>query len=281
MRLALAAALVLVPLSARADSFTDQLDQARKDYQQGDLSTAVSDLEFAIQELRGKLGTAYLATFPPAPAGWTGRVQDESAAVCRAAAPCSSVPTGRRWRGLDRGPADDRRRLPAGLAAMFMNPAMLAAQPGAKRVRVGKDNAVVTYDPSDRTAKLMLDVGGKVTLMLDGKDLANSDPLVQLANASDIKKCARSPVFKACYGPGPSLGAPEHEAGEGDEVEAGQRLGQALVVAGERRQRAVQAKERSTTTCGAAGRSPASPRAADHLQGDAVRGGRLGGAVPV
>jgi hypothetical protein len=28
-------------------------------------------------------------------------------------------------------------------------------------------------------------------------------------------------------------GAAEHEAGEGDEVEAGQRLGQALVVAGE------------------------------------------------
>src|SRR3954454_3991720 len=28
-------------------------------------------------------------------------------------------------------------------------------------------------------------------------------------------------------------GAPEHEAGEGDEVEAGQRLGQALVGAGE------------------------------------------------
>jgi hypothetical protein len=75
-----------------------------------------------------------------------------------------------------------------GLAAMFMNPAMLAAQPGAKRVRIGKDNAVVIYEPTDRTAKLMLDVGGKVTLMLDGKDLDNSDPLVQLANAWDLKK---------------------------------------------------------------------------------------------
>jgi hypothetical protein len=75
-----------------------------------------------------------------------------------------------------------------GLAAMFMNPTVLAAQPGAKRVRIGKDNAVVTFDPADHTAKLMLDVGGKVTLMLDGKSLDSSDPLVQLANAWDLKK---------------------------------------------------------------------------------------------
>jgi hypothetical protein len=191
MRLALAAALVLVPLAARADSLTDQLDQARKDYEQGDLSTAVSDLEFAIQELRGKLSTSYLATFPPAPAGWT--VQDEKPDESAAVMPGGGTMLKRTYRAAT-GEATIEAQLMTGggflqgLAAMFMNPAMLAAQPGAKRVRVGKDNAVVTYDPTDRTAKLMLDVGGKVTLMLDGKDLANSDPLVQLANTWDVKK---------------------------------------------------------------------------------------------
>jgi hypothetical protein len=191
MRLALAAALVLAPLAARADSFTDQLDQARKDYEQGDLSTAISDLEFATQELRGKLNTAYLATFPPAPAGWTA--QDEKPEESAAAFPGGGNMLKRTYRAAT-GEATIEAQLMTGggflqgLAAMFMNPAMLAAQPGAKRVRVGKDNAVVTYDPTDRTAKLMLDVGGKVTLMLDGKDLDNSDPLVQLANAWDVKK---------------------------------------------------------------------------------------------
>jgi hypothetical protein len=97
MRLALAAVLVLAPLAARADSFTDQLDQARKDYEQGDLSTAISDLEFATQELRGKLNTAYLATFPPAPAGWTAQDEkpEESAAPLPSPATCSSAPTAR------------------------------------------------------------------------------------------------------------------------------------------------------------------------------------------
>ena len=191
MRLALAAALVLVPLAARADSFADQLDQARKDYEQGDLSTAISDLEFATQELRGKLNTAYLATFPPAPAGWTA--QDEKPEESAAASPIAGNMLKRTYRATT-GEATIEAQLMTGggflqgLAAMFMNPAMLAAQPGAKRVRIGKDNAVVTYDPTDRTAKLMLDVGGKVTLMLDGKDLDNSDLLVQLANAWDVKK---------------------------------------------------------------------------------------------
>jgi hypothetical protein len=191
MRLALAAVLVLVPLAARADSFTDQLDQARKDYEQGDLSTAISDLEFATQELRGKLNTAYLATFPPAPAGWTA--EDEKPEESAAASPLAGNMVKRTYRAAT-GQASIEAQLMTGggflqgLAAMFMNPAMLAAQPGAKRVRVGKDNAVVTYDPADRSAKLMLDVGGKVSLLLDGKDLPSSDPLVQLANAWDIKK---------------------------------------------------------------------------------------------
>ena len=33
-----------------------------------------------------------------------------------------------------------------GLAGMMMNPTMLAAQPNAKRVRVGREAGVVTYD---------------------------------------------------------------------------------------------------------------------------------------
>ena len=192
MRLALAATLVLVPLAARADSFTDQLDQARKDYEQGDLSTAIGDLEFAIQELRGKLSTAYLATFPPAPAGWT--VQDEKPEESSATPfPGGGSVIKRTYRAATGEATIDAQLMTGGgflqgLAAMFMNPAMLAAQPGAKRVRIGKDNAVVTFDPAAHTGQLMLDVGGKVTLMLDGKNLDSSDPLVQLANAWDIKK---------------------------------------------------------------------------------------------
>ena len=50
-----------------------------------------------------------------------------------------------------------------GLAGMMMNPAMLAAQPNAKRVRVGRETGVVTYDFERKSAQLVLDLGGKAT----------------------------------------------------------------------------------------------------------------------
>jgi hypothetical protein len=75
-----------------------------------------------------------------------------------------------------------------GIAGMLMNPAMLAAQPNAKRVRIGRETAVVTYDGDERSSQLVLDLGGKGTVMLQGKGVANGDPLVELANHWDLKK---------------------------------------------------------------------------------------------
>ena len=76
--LATAIALVM-PASAWADEITDQLDQARGYYDQGDLTGAISELEFVLQAMRGRIGQALLATFPPAPAGWTIDAADDEA----------------------------------------------------------------------------------------------------------------------------------------------------------------------------------------------------------
>jgi hypothetical protein len=75
-----------------------------------------------------------------------------------------------------------------GIAGMFLNPQVLAAQPNAKRVRIGRENAVVTYDPADRSSQLVIDLGGKATIMLQGHDLDGSEPMVELANRWDLKK---------------------------------------------------------------------------------------------
>lgn len=73
---ALAAGLAVAP-SSRADEVTDQLDQARAYYDEGDATGAIAELEFVLQALRGRVGAGLLATFPPAPAGWT--VTDDGA----------------------------------------------------------------------------------------------------------------------------------------------------------------------------------------------------------
>jgi hypothetical protein len=188
-RLLLATCLAL-PSAARADEVTDQLDQARRYYQDGDVAGAVGELEFVVQALRGKIGQQLLETFPPAPAGWTVEKGDEQAAVPFAAA---GTMLSRTYRAPDGEGSIEAQLMSGGgflqgIAGMFMNPAVMAAQPNAKRVRIGKETAVVTYDGDERSSQLVLDLGGKGTVMLQGKGVASGDPLVDLANQWDLKK---------------------------------------------------------------------------------------------
>ena len=155
----LLALLIAAPATGRADEIGDQLDLARQYYQEGDLTGAIGELEFVLQALRGKIGQELLTTFPEPPDGATIEAQLMSGG------------------GFLQG-----------LAGMMMNPAMLAAQPNAKRVRVGRESGVVTYDADQRSAQLVLDLGGKATVMLEGKDVPGSDPLEDLAQRWDLKK---------------------------------------------------------------------------------------------
>lgn len=175
---------------ALADSVTDQIDQARRYYEQGDIGAALGELEFAAQELKGKQSAAYLATFPAPAAGW---ILEDAAQGETAAVPFLGNTTGRTYRA-EGGEASIEAQvmgggsLMQGLAAMFMNPQVLAAQPNARRIRVGRENAVATYDPAERSGQVMLDLGGKLTIMLDGKGLASADPMVELVNRWDLAK---------------------------------------------------------------------------------------------
>ena len=183
---------VTLPLGAAADEITDQLDQARHYYDQGDISGAIGEVEFVLQALRGQIAQQLAATFPAPPSGWTMDPADDQA---QGAVPFMAAGTmlSRTYRAADGGASIEAQLMSGGgflqgLAGMLMSPQVLAAQPGAKRVRVGRENAVVTFDPNDRSSQLILDLGGKGTLMLQGKGLASSDPLLELANGWDLQQ---------------------------------------------------------------------------------------------
>lgn len=189
--LALGAGLLL-PCAGLADEISDQIDQAKRYHEEGDVVGAIAELEFALQALRGRVGQELLATFPEPPAGWTvveaGDQQPTSIPMLG-----SGTMLSRTYRA-EGGEASIEAQLLSGggflqgLAGMFLNPQVLAAQPNAKRVRVGRENAVATYDAADRSAQLVLDLGGKATLMLQGHGLDGSEPLVELANRWDLAR---------------------------------------------------------------------------------------------
>ena len=65
---------------------------------------------------------------------------------------------------------------------------MLAAQPNAKRIRVGRESGVVIFDPADRSGQLMVDLGGKISLMLQGEHLDGPEAMTILVESWDLKK---------------------------------------------------------------------------------------------
>ena len=175
---------------AWADEVTDQLDLAGRYYQDGDITGAIGELEFVLQALRGRIGQELLATFPAPPDGWTADTADEAGAIPFVAA---GTMLSRTYKSPDGASSIEAQLMSGGgflqgLAGMMMNPTMLAAQPNAKRVRVGREAGVVTYDTDARSAQLVLDLGGKATVMLEGKGVASGDPLVELAQRWDLKK---------------------------------------------------------------------------------------------
>jgi hypothetical protein len=186
----LLALLLAAPSAGRADEIGDQLDLARQYYQEGDLTGAIGELEFVLQALRGKIGQELLTTFPEPPDGWTVETADDSAGAIPFVA--AGTMLSRTYRSPD-GATIEAQLMSGGgflqgLAGRMMNPAMLAAQPNAKRVRVGRESGVVTYDAEQRSAQLVLDLGGKATLMLEGKAVTSGDPLEDLAQRWDLKK---------------------------------------------------------------------------------------------
>jgi hypothetical protein len=186
----LLALLLAAPAAGRADEIGGQLDLARQYYQEGDLTGAIGELEFVLQALRGKIGQELLTTFPEPPDGWTVETADDSAGAIPFVA--AGTMLSRTYRSPD-GATIEAQLMSGGgflqgLAGMMMNPAMLAAQPNAKRVRVGRESGVVTYDAEQRSAQLVLDLGGKATVMLEGKDVPGGDPLEDLAQRWDLKK---------------------------------------------------------------------------------------------
>jgi hypothetical protein len=192
-RLEIVPALALAGLAiapAGADEITDQLDQARAFYEEGDIGGAIAELEFTIEALRGQIAAQLRETFPEPPPGWSVEAGDGSGG----ANPFLGGNVVSRTYRQDGGSGRIEAQLMTGggfmqgLAAMMLNPQMLAAQPNARRIRIGRESGVVTYDPAQKSGQLVVDLGGRGSLMLDGSGLDEPEPLEALVKGWDIAR---------------------------------------------------------------------------------------------
>ncbi|TVQ41634.1 MAG: hypothetical protein EA356_00100 [Geminicoccaceae bacterium] len=180
-----AAGLWLAATPALGDEVLELLDDARELYLEGELNEAISELEFAIQAIRAQAGGLYAATFPEPPTGWTAGPVETVAGIPGLGGQAMS----RSYEGPDGAFVEAELLIDNPMIQMFgamlQNPALMAMQPDAERVRVHRTNAMLQW-PGDGSGELMMLLGGRMLLKLEGQGLGDKDDLVGFLEAWDV-----------------------------------------------------------------------------------------------
>ncbi|EME69761.1 hypothetical protein H261_12024 [Paramagnetospirillum caucaseum] len=179
------ATLLASPVLA-ADSVPARLDAARIAHARGDLARAAMELEAAVAELQGRLGRQLAEFLPPPLAGW----QADAVETHSLAGSGGGLAVTRAY-GRDDGTLN--------ISLIIDSPAVSAAtsqlaafpQPNARKVAVGNEEAVLRWDPQGRNGEVLMVLGARVLLQIEGDNLPNGEVLSDAAkgwNLGGIRK---------------------------------------------------------------------------------------------
>ncbi len=191
--LAVSAACLLIPRIASADQISEQIQRALQFYQQGKLTQAMDELQFALSEMRRKKASALPAVFPPPPAGWKAK---KAKFVSGGAGIMAAGIQASREYYQDGGKGRARMELMTdspmlqGLAMMMSNPMLLQASGQGRLVRIQGQKALLK--PTRTGAELQWIIDGKVLLVVRVSHTPQAESLAQeLASRLDLAKLRR------------------------------------------------------------------------------------------
>jgi hypothetical protein len=185
LRLTVATALLVaaaIPALA-ADEILDAIDQARKDYQAGNMAAAKQSLDLASQLVGQKNAELFAALLPAPLPGWTAdKVETSAVGVAMFGASSAS----RRYRGP--GGHNVQVRI-TGDSAMVMqfaqfliNPAIAGAM--GKLLRIGDQRAIQTHEGT-----INMVITNKFLITVDGS--ADAAAKLAYAQAVDVGKLSK------------------------------------------------------------------------------------------
>ncbi|WP_434983486.1 hypothetical protein [Vreelandella zhaodongensis] len=180
--------------SVLADEVVEQIELGLELYQEQEYGAAITELEFAIEDMRKLMSGRIAQTFPEAPEGWTAQEASSSSAGGSGAA----AMFGAGGTSLERAYQQDDGNgqltasmmldspLIQSMGALFNNPAMIAAQPNMERIRLGREAAVVKWEPERSRAEVTLLLDGRIMMQVKGENLDSQDAAVDLMRAWDL-----------------------------------------------------------------------------------------------
>ncbi len=178
--------------AAVADDVTDYINEALQYYKDGQYSDAVDSINFAEQMIQQKKSSS-LETFLPEPIkGWKAEAATSQAA--------SSAMLGggiTAERQYNKGDSSIQINIVAdspmlqGVLMMMSNP-MFATSDGGKMERIGKQKALVKFDPNTKDGEIQIVVANRFMVSIKGQGITNKD-LKDYAKAINYKKMAQLP----------------------------------------------------------------------------------------
>ncbi len=172
---------------AQADDVLDSLERAKKLYQDGSYSKAVSELQFAVGLIKDKQVDRYRFILPDPPTGWTA----DQAQISKGGGMglVTGISVSRTYHGSQgqnvRVEAVTDSPLISGLAMILENPMLLGNN---RVVMVNGEKAIEEWNQSDGSGKLQVMIQNRVLVTISGSSLKSKDLLYEFAKRIDFKK---------------------------------------------------------------------------------------------
>jgi hypothetical protein len=179
------AALWAFPAQA-ADTVPTRLDTARAAHAKGDLARAVTELEAAVAELQGRLGKILGEFLPPPPAGW----QAEAVETHSLAGSGGGLAVTRAY-GRDDSTLNISLIIDSPAVSAAASQLAASALPNTRKVKIGAEEASLRWDARGRNGDVLMVLGPRVLLQIEGDNLTNSEILSDTAtgwNLGGIRK---------------------------------------------------------------------------------------------
>ncbi len=184
--------LLAFSFSAYADDIKDSIKEGLEYYENGEYSDAVESLNYASQLIQQKKGEGLEAFLPDPLSGWT--TQETSSQAAGAAMFGGGVTAERKYRkgssSITVQIVTDSPLLQS-MMMMFSNP-MFATANGGKLERIGRQKAIVNFDPADKQGDIKIVVADRYLVSIEGHEITRED-LKGYAEAIDYKKLKASP----------------------------------------------------------------------------------------
>ena len=193
--MSLAAAFLLmaaVSSPVLADDVTDSINEALKQYHNGEFADAVQSLDYASQLIRQKKGGQLEAFLPEPIPGWKAEAAKSQA--MGSAMFGGGVTAERSYvKGDSRVEVKIITDSPMmqGLMMMFSNP-MMATADGGKLEKINGEKAIVKYRNDNKDGDINIVIAGRFLITVEGHDVARQD-LIAFAQGIDFKKLAAMP----------------------------------------------------------------------------------------